>query len=197
MAHIIGLLAGILAGVAIIPYVIDMLRGRARPERATWFIWLVLALIAFGSQLAQGATNSLWLTGFDTVGVLVVFSLSTKYGVGGFTKRDSIALIAAAIGLLLWYVTRHAIIALGIVIAIDALGTSLTVVKTYHDPSSETYLMWLLVGVAGLMTMFAVGSFNIGLLVYPLYIFLANSAVILAMWAGKLHTSHSNTAKLR
>jgi len=185
MTHLLGILSGILAGIAVIPYAFDTIKGRARPERASWFIWLILAVIAFSGQFAEGATNSLWLTGIDTAGVLLIFCLSIKHGTGGLTKRDGCALLAAGVGLILWYLTRHALIALGFVIAIDAIGTSLTVIKTYQDPSSETYLVWLLVSIAGVVAMFAVGNFYVGQLVYPFYIFLANFSVLIAIWAGK------------
>lgn len=186
MLQFLGLAAGLLSLAAVIPYARDILRGSARPERASWFIWLVLAVISFTSQRAEGATNSLWLTALDTVGVAIVFGLSLKYGEGGLTRRDTFALMAAGIGLVLWYSTRHAAFALFITLAIDAVGTSLTVAKTYADPQSETYSMWAMVAVAGILAMLAVGKLDPVLLAYPFYIFLANAAVVVAIAAGTL-----------
>lgn len=184
MLQTIGIIAGALAGVAYIPYVRDILKGRAKPERASWFIWVVLAGIAFFSQLAEGATSSLWFTGLDSLGALAVFLLALKYGLGGFARRDKIALVAAGIGLTLWYITRHAAIALLMTIIVDAASTILTVLKTYEDPGTETYAMWALVTVAGILAMISVGSLNPTLLVYPFYIFLANFAVVVAKYVG-------------
>jgi hypothetical protein len=181
----LGILAGIISLAAVVPYVRDIIHHKAQPERASWLIWLALSLIAFTSQLAEGATSSLWLTVFDTIGMLIVFSLSLKFGVGGFTRRDIIALLIAATGLMLWYVTRHAVYALFIAMAIDAIGTSLTVVKTYADPTSETYTMWIMVAVAGVLSMISVGKFDLVLLAYPFYILLANLAVVAAIAAGQ------------
>jgi hypothetical protein len=184
MLQTIGIISGLIAGVAYLPYVRDILKGDAKPERASWFIWVVLASIAFFSQLAQGATGSLWFTGLDSIGALIVFFLALKYGLGGFTRRDKVALVAAGVGLVLWYLTRHAAIALLTTIIIDASGTALTVIKTYEDPSTETYTMWALVTVAGILAMISVGRFNLVLLIYPFYIFLANLVVVLAKFAG-------------
>ena len=180
-----GYLSGIFILLGSIPYIREILLGKAKPQRASWFIYSVLGSIAFFSQLAKGATFSLWLTGIDTFAVVVIFVLSLRYGVGGFSKKDAFALLIAAIGLVAWYYTKEAAIALYIVIGIDVIGTYLTVDKTYKDPMSETYSVWLFCSIAGVFAMLAVGSFNIVLLSYPFYIFLANAAVVTAIELGK------------
>ncbi len=185
MLQLIGLSAGILSIVGYLPYLRDILRRTTKPERASWFIWSILGSIAFFSQLAEGATWSLWLTAFETFSVLIIFILSLKYGVGGLQKRDIIALIVSSIGLVLWYQTRHAFIALYITIIIDMMGAILTVVKAYEEPESETFSIWLIVAIAGLLSMISVGRFNVVLLSYPFYIFLANFSVVVAMLFGR------------
>lgn len=182
--EVAGISAGILAAVAYVPYIRDILNGDAKPERASWLIWVVLAGIAFFSQRTEGARASLWFVGLDGLGALIILLLAIKHGVGGLTRRDKVGLVAAGIGLVLWYVTRHATIALLMTIVVDASGTSLTVLKTYEDPSSETYAMWVMVTIAGILTIVSVGRIDIALLVYPLYIFLANFAVVLAKFVG-------------
>ena len=185
MLQLLGIASGILVGISYIPYIKDIFLHTTKPERASWFIWVVLGGIAFFTQLAEGANWSLWLTGIETIGVLLVFLLSVKYGVGGGTRRDLIALIAAGVGLLLWYFFQHAFIALFIAILIDCIGASLTVIKAYRDPGSETFSTWVLVAIAGILGMLAVGTVDLILLSYPFYIFLSNVAVVIAMMLGK------------
>lgn len=185
MLQTLGIASGILVGISYIPYVKDIFLHTTKPERASWFIWSVLGGIAFFSQLAEGASWSLWLTGIETIGVLFIFLLSMIYGVGGWTQRDIIALTAAGIGLILWHFTQHAFIALFISIFIDVIGTSLTVIKAYQDPGSETFSTWVLVAIAGILSMCAVGMVDLVLLSYPFYIFLSNIAVVIAMILGK------------
>src|SRR5450631_872873 len=103
MLESIGVASGVLAAGSYVPYVQDMVKGKVKPERASWLIWAVLAAIAFSSQYAKGATQSLWFTGLDSFGAAVVFFLALKFGIGGMTTRDVGALIAAAVGLALWY----------------------------------------------------------------------------------------------
>lgn len=185
MTQIFGLLAGVVAIISFLPYIVDIFRGKTKPERASWFIWAVLGGIAFFSQFAKGATDSLWLPGVQTFGVALIFLLAMKFGTGGFAKRDKIALLCAALGLVLWYITSEAAIALFIVIAVDAAASVLTIIKSYEDPESETIISWVLFSVSGILAAFAVGSWNLVLLSYPFYIFLTNAVVVTTIYLGK------------
>lgn len=189
MLEALGILSGILAFVCVFPYIRDILLKKTKPERASWFIWSVLGSISFFSQLAKGATNSLWLPGIDTLAVLVTFLLALKYGKGGFSRRDIYALAIALVGLIIWIFTKEAAFALFIVIGIDAAGSYLTIVKAYEDPESETMSTWILSGLSGLVAALAVGSFDWILLAYPLYIWFANFAVVGAMILGRKKSS--------
>src|SRR6185312_11765242 len=88
-------------------YVIDTLRGKARPERATWFIFSILGIIAFVSQVYLGASWSLAFSGLDTLASIVIFTLSIWRGVGGHTKLDAMALAIAAVGVLIAVVVKQ------------------------------------------------------------------------------------------
>jgi len=184
MLQALGLLGGLFALGSFIPYIRDTLLLRVKPQRATFFIWSVLGAIAFFSQLAKGASNSLWLPGLETFGVIATFLLSIKYGVGGFNKKDYIALLIATFGLIAWYFTKEAAIALYLVILVDVTGLSLTLHKAYITPESETNLAWILAAFGGFLSLFSVGSFNIILLSYPFYLMLANAAVVVAIQMG-------------
>lgn len=185
MLAIFGYISAILSILMVVPYIRDIFLLKTKPERASWFIWTVLGFIAFFSQLAKGATNSLWLTGGQTLAVLMIVLLSIKYGVGGFTKRDIRALIAAGIGLILWYITKEAAWALLIVIAIDSVGTLLTAIKSYENPESETFSTWVISGTSGIFGAFAVGAFQPILLAYPVYIIIANYTIVVTMLLGR------------
>lgn len=185
MLAIFGYISAILSILMVAPYIRDILLLKTKPERASWFIWTVLGFIAFFSQLAKGATNSLWLTAGQTLAVLIIVLLSIKFGVGGFTKRDIRALIAAGIGLIIWYFTKEAAWALLIVIAVDSVGTLLTAIKSYEDPESETFSTWILSGTSGIFGALAVGAIYPILLAYPIYIIIANYTIVVTMLLGR------------
>jgi len=106
---------------------------------------------------------------------------------GGFLKRDIVALIGAGLGLFSWYLTKEAAVALFIVIGIDAIGVVLTVIKSYERPATETISAWVFTFIGGFFGCLAVGSFNFILLIFPLYICLASLAILLAIKLGLRH----------
>ena len=195
MLQFFGFLAGLLPLLAAVPYVRDILKGKTKPHRGSFLIWMVLGLIAAFSQLAEGATWSLLLPVADTLAVMVIFALSFKHGTGGLNKRDTTALALAGIGLLLWYFTKQPLVALLITIGIDAIATVLTLIKTYADPHSETFSSWLLASLGGLFAALAVGEWSFALLVYPIYIFIANGAVnaVMLLRQGKVEPTKDVT----
>ncbi len=191
-----GHISAILSIIMIIPYVRDIFRKVTQPERASWLIWTVLGFIAFFSQWAKGATDSLWLTAGQTIAVLVIFLLSIKYGVGGLTNRDIKALVAAGLGLILWWVTSEPLYALLIVIGIDCIGSYLTMIKSYEEPESETLSTWVISGTSGIFGALAVGALSPVLLAYPVYIVIANYTIVVALFLGKKRLKYKLPQKL-
>lgn len=192
MLQLFGYISGILIAVCFIPYIRDILLLKTKPQRASWLIWTVLGGIAFFSQIAEGASYSLWLPGINTLGIAIVFLLSLKYGVGGLNRRDYIALFISFLGLILWYFSQEAAIALFIAIAVDTVGGILTIHKAYQDPASETMITWIIASVSGFFGVLAVGSWDIILLCYPFYILLVNAAVAIAIYLGKQSIAKNN-----
>lgn len=167
------------------PYIIDTLRGKTKPERATWFIWSVLGIIAFVSQAQLGATWSLVFAGFDALGSIITFTLSVWFGVGGWTRLDRIALLVATIGVVVSLAEQQPVIALLGVVLADASGTILTIRKTFHAPDSETTISWLLVAAGALCSILSIGKFDPALMLFPGYLVIANLSVVLAQLLGR------------
>lgn len=181
---VFGLLSGILSVLCYVPYIRGILKGHVKPERASWLIWSVLTVIGFFSNAALGTTHSLWLPGVQGIGVVIVFLLSIKHGYGGFLRRDVLTLIASGMVLGIWYFTKQPILAVYLTTCIDAMGGYLTVIKSYEKPDTETPITWAISAVAGLFALLSVGRLDAALLAYPLYIFLINGAVVVAIVLG-------------
>ncbi|HEY4525834.1 MAG TPA: hypothetical protein VJL32_01905 [Candidatus Paceibacterota bacterium] len=181
----LGYLSGVLIIASFAPYVRDIFWGKTKPQRASWLIWALLGTIAFFSQWAKGAGDSLWLPGVQALGDLSIFVLALWYGVGGMSRGDIFALTGAGVGLILWYLTNEPALALFISILIDGAGAVLTVIKAYHSPGSETVSSWVLTWLGGASGALAVGELNFVLLAFPIYIVLACSAILGAIFIGR------------
>ena len=185
-----GIASGVLSTFAFIPYIIDTVTERTQPQRASWLIWSVLGSIAFMSQIFEGATSSLWFAGVQVSGTIIVFALSIKGGKGRFlSKTDYVILLAATLGLVLWYFTETAAYALAITISISLLGGAATVVKAYRDPDSETLITWVISLIASVCAILAVGKFDLIILAYPLYLFTLYITLVIAIVLGRLRKS--------
>ncbi len=182
---IFGVAAGVVGLIAYPPYIRDMFRGTTRPHRASWLIWTVLSGIALAGQIGAGASWSLLMTIAQTLGTATIFLLSLRLGIGGLQKRDIASLVVAALGLLLWAITDQPLLAILLVVLVDAAGAWLTTAKAYKDPGSETLVTWLLDSISNMLGVLAVGSLNVTLLLYPSYLLLANLSVVVAIYMAR------------
>lgn len=178
-------LSAMLSCMAYFPYIKDTLAGVTRPQRASWLIWAVLSSIAFASQVAEGAAQSLFFAGIQCSASILIFLLSIRKGAGHLLSgRDGCVLLAAAVGLGLWYATDSATYALATTISISLLGGAVTVAKAYRDPDSETLSCWVLGLAASVLAAVSVGGLDWVLLAYPLYLVTLKGSILMALYLG-------------
>ena len=186
LLRLAGLMSALLGLIAFVPYALNTLRGRTHPQRASWLIWSVLGSIALASQIAEGATDSLWFAAIKVGGTLVIFGLAVFGGRGAFVKRsEAWILVAAAIGIVLWFQTKTPAYALAISISISLLGGVATIRQAYHTPHTENMFMWATSFFASGLAIVAVGRLDVMLLAYPVYLLVLNGGIVLAMLLGR------------
>jgi len=173
-----GVLAGILQLVATAPYLRNILRGTTKPQRATWAIWATLSFVVLASQWASGATWSLALTIGQALSCGAVFALSLRRGVGGVTRLELALLGLAALGVAGWLVADDPVVATCSVVVADLIAVGLMLPKTYRHPGSETLATYAIGVISTLFALAAVGSTAPSLLIYPVYILVADAAVV-------------------
>lgn len=189
--QLFALCSAVLSLFAYLPYIHDTACGQTQPQRASWLIWSLLGSIAFFSQLHEGASMTLWFVGAQVGGTIIVFLLSIKMGKGAFlTRPDERALWIAIIGLVIWYFTETAVYALALTITISLLGGVLTVIKAYRSPQTETTTTWALSFIASCCAILALGEGDPILIAYPLYLFLLNGAILVAIVIGRATRSN-------
>jgi hypothetical protein len=166
-----GLIAGLLSIVAFIPYIIAIIRKRAKPNRATWIIWSVMSFVIAISYYASGARETIWVAVAYAIGSTITAILSIKFGEGGWTKFDRFCLVGSALSILLWLITKQPMVALIINIIIDLLGALPTMKKSYLNPSGEDKLTWTLFELANIINLFAITSLKFSIMIFPVYMF--------------------------
>jgi hypothetical protein len=174
MNYIFSLISfAIIIGVTI-PYMVDIKKGRARPSRAARGMLFLLVTIALFQQIALGSTFAIALTVGETLSGFILLWLSFKHGVGGTSKSDLACYVLLALSLIIWYFSKNALIALHISMIADTVAFWPTLEKTWRDPKSETALFFWGGVIAPIFSILAQSNFSYSIIVFPIYISLAN-----------------------
>lgn len=185
MNEFFGVASGIVGVVGYAPYIKDIWKKSTNPDRIAWLIWTLEYAALFFAQASAGAQWSLWLVGLQFVGVVAIFALSLKYGVGRFTRSTYLLLTIILGTLIIWYLTDNATLAIIILLAVEGSGVIITAAKTYKMPGSETLSFWYLIAAAGVLGIPAVGfSASPILYVYPVSLVIMSGSVIAASYLG-------------
>lgn len=178
-------LAGTLTLVCVVPYLRDIVRGRTRPQRASWLIFTALAGVAAISQFMTGSTVGAFLALGAALGFALVFIASLWRGEGGLTGRDLLAMTIGLAGVIGSVVVREPLVALASVIGAELAAVVLTVRKALRAPETETASTWAIDACAGLVALAAIPAWTVEQWLYPAYHLLANLAVLLAILQGR------------
>lgn len=174
----LGIAAGIINLSASIPYFIDIFRGNTKPERATWWMWFALGSVGLFGQIAGGARWSLILAITSVLVAGATAALSLKYGYGKFRRRDGIALLITAVGIVLSLVYRNPLIVISTIFIIDSIAGGLTIYKTWYAPLTESIAAWSISTVGVTFGLLAVGSYRPAIFLLPLSNFLVNLLMV-------------------
>lgn len=179
MQNIFILISSILALISPIVYARAILKGEARPHRTTRLVLLIITALTTASLFAQHNSVAVWLAGVSTFQSIIIFALSLKWGMGGYSKSDIICLIIAFVGIILWQITKIPVVALYFAISADFMGMVPAIIKTYKFPHTEVYLFFLLDVFAGIFSLMAIRQWTVAEVSYPVYILLINLIMVL------------------
>ena len=185
-------LGSILFTISYLVYIKAIIKGQARPHRTTRLVILFLATLTAFSLYTQNSQSAFWLAAISSFFSLIIFVLSLKYGMGGWSRTDIICLIFAVIGIILWKTTNNPSLALYLAIAADFTGFFPTLVKTYRLPKSE---YWLATGTGGLGAFFnliSIRIFSIQEIAYPLYLLVMESILLFLILRPNIRKYFSN-----
>ena len=119
---ILAILAAVIALISYIPYFRNMFSGKTKPHAFSWLVWTVLLSIGFAAQVVEKGGAGAWITGSTAFLCFVIFGCALFKGERDFSRFDWLCLLGAGIAIVLWRVTNDALIAVVLVVLIDALG---------------------------------------------------------------------------
>ncbi|MEO0397717.1 MAG: hypothetical protein AAF243_17275 [Cyanobacteria bacterium P01_A01_bin.137] len=184
--EIVGYIAGVVPLLGFIPYIITTLKKKTQPNRASWMIWATFGIILVASSYAEGAQNTIWLLFSYAVCQSIIAILSIKRGVGGWSQFDQACIAGAGVSLIAWWWFKSPLLAILIIVAIDASGALPTIRKAYYEPETEDLFSWLMFWIAGTLNLIALEEWSVGLSAFPLYLFTFNSTITFLLIRPKI-----------
>ncbi|MFH1399685.1 MAG: hypothetical protein ABIG95_06255 [Candidatus Woesearchaeota archaeon] len=170
-------ISSLLALVSPLVYSHSILKGKSKPHRTTRFVLVLITSLATASLFAQGNRVAIWLAAVSTIQSVIIFTLSLKFGMGGWSRSDIFCLILALAGVLFWQTTSNPIIGLYFSILADFTGMIPAIIKTYKFPKTEIWSFHALDVFAAFFSLLAITSWTMQEYSYPLYIMIINAVM--------------------
>ncbi len=164
-----------------IPYFIDTIKGKIKPNRVTWFLWSLVPFIAFAAQIKQGVGLQSLLTfsvGFVAAAIFIA-SFINKKAYWKITRLDIACGLLATGGVILWQITKVGDIAIACSIIADGLATFPTIVKSYLKPETENYSIYLVNLISAVITLLTIKVWTFAQFGFPLYVTIYTSILII------------------
>jgi hypothetical protein len=169
------LIAAVLAIGGNVPYLLDILKQKAKPHPYTWLVWSVVSCIVFFGQLTKGAGIGALPTGASEIFTIIIFFFSLRYGFKEFSKTDTLFLVVALLGIVPWILTNDPTVAIVIAVAIDLTAFVPTLAKTWKYPSTETPVLYASNVLRHVLALFALRAYNVSTALHPLAMIVVNT----------------------
>ncbi len=183
---VLGTIGGIIALLAVIPYVKDILKKTTRPNTVSWSIWALLLLISILAQINAGTSWSVILLVGDFIGTSTIVALClVGYGYGKYSWIEWTCLILAILAVVSWQATQQPVLAIVFAIIADTMAATPTLVKAYRDPWSEHPTMWLIIALGALFSVLSTTIFNAANLLFPSYLLIVNGTTGILALVGR------------
>lgn len=176
-----GILSAILTFVGIVPYFLGIYKKEIYPHNLSWLGWAFITFVGGVAMLADGGSWSVVILFANCLSCvfIVLYSLYKKVGIWSTTVYDYVFFGLGILGVILWQTFSLPIIAIVCAVLADLSFGIPTIIKAYKNPKSETYLAWLACAISGLLSLFAVKSLAASEFLYPLYLFIFDTTVLL------------------
>ena len=166
------ILGAVIAFAGNLNYLLNVLRGRTRPNRISWMMWALAPMVIFAAQIHAGVgLRSLmtFVAGFNPLTIFIA-SFVNKKAVWKLTKFDFACGAFSLIGLALWAISGEGNIAILLSIIADGLAALPTIAKSYSHPDSESWLNYFAAGIGGVITLLTIKTWNFANYGFPVYL---------------------------
>lgn len=172
------LLATVITIFSFIDYAKDIYKKEIIPDRATWLIWTILQAIAVTAGLSDGGGYGLLDPLVSSVFCFMIFVLSLRYEKRKIPVFDVYCLLASVTILILYVLTRNALLSVILVSIIDAIGFLPTIKKGWSKPQTEVYFPYMMFAAGYILDLFALEHYSLTTSLYIVESIVANAVFL-------------------
>jgi hypothetical protein len=170
-------LSGILFFAAFLPYIWAIIHHQTVPSPVSWGIWASVDTLSLLAMKKEKATSG-QLTG-AVAGAWIITILAIIFGKPTMGSIEWISIIIAAIGILLWRTTGHALLALICAQIATLAGGIPTIVDGYLRPAQEDPIAWSIWFLSCIFALFAIKKWNLANALQPLVFTTIETAMVI------------------
>lgn len=179
--------AALVTVVGVLPYVLDIIKGRSKPNIVSWMTWTLLTGIATAAEIAAHEYVAAIFTASAVVETGIIVALGLKYGYVKYTYFDYVCQFGAIVGIILWQIFDSPTIGVVASVTIDLIGGLPTVRHSWQKPDEETWITYAMAGIGGIFAILALSTFNWISLPYAVYIVVINAVLSsIIIYRGKV-----------
>ncbi len=179
MKETTAIIAAILAIIGNVPYVLDVIKDKVKPQAYTWFIWSLVSATTFFGGLVKGAGIGALPIAVSEIFTIIIFFLSLRYGFKKTSKTDTGFLYAALVGIIFWIITKDPTISVIIAVSIDIIAFLPTLRKTWVYPATEVKLLYATNVMRHILILCSIEAYNIATMLHSIAMIITNSLMVL------------------
>lgn len=182
------ILGALVAFAGTLGYIKATLTGRAKPNRVSWFLWMVAPMIGTAAALAKGVTWAVlpvFMAGFGPLLILLA-SFVNKKAYWKLETFDYLCGVFSILALILWGITNEPNIAIFFAILSDGFATIPTLKKCWKYPKTEVSWAYATSLFSVLTGFTAVSLWTFAEIAFPIYLIVANIAILAFIYRDKL-----------
>ena len=189
MKEFLGIISVIFGFATFLPYYRGMWRGTAKPHIFSWIPWTVTTGIAFFLSVTNDGGDGSWILGVQTLCCFAVLVYALRKGERRINIIDRITLTGTILVVLLYILTRNAILSALLATFIEILGYVPAFKSSYRKPHIEPELAYLFAAIGLIFSIGAIEAYSFVTLFYPVCLIIANFTFVFYV-AHRKYTLH-------
>ena len=134
--------------------------------KATWLVWASLDTVTLAGMYAEGTVNGQIMSA--AFGAWIVFFISLKHGVPGWTRLDVFCLCSCVLGISFWKIFDNPLAGIIISSVANSIGCIPTCVSVWEDSRRENKAGWVIGTMSSFFAMASIQEWTPAYYVQPI-----------------------------